>query len=75
MSICICKAVTDGQIRTAIHNGICTHRQLIHCFGVGKDCGKCNKEVNELLKQCSEQNAIYSMMVVSSNQQEQESKS
>ncbi len=75
MYICICKAVTDGQIRTAIHNGICTHRQLIHCFGVGKDCGKCNKEVNELLKQCSEQNAIYSMMVVSSNQQEQESKS
>ena len=49
MYICICKAVTDGQIRTAIHNGICTHRQLIHCFGVGKDCGKCNKEVNELL--------------------------
>ena len=75
MYICICKAVTDGQIRTAIHNGICTHRQLIHCFGVGKDCGKCNKEVNDLLKQCSEQNAIYSMMVVSSNQQEQESKS
>ena len=75
MYICICKAVTDGQIRTAINNGICTHRQLIHCFGVGKDCGKCNKEVNELLKQCSEQNAIYSMMVVSSNQQEQESKS
>jgi len=75
MYICICKAVTDGQIRTAIHNGICTHRQLIHCFGVGKDCGKCNKEVNDLLKQCSEQNTIYSMMVVSSNQQEQESKS
>ena len=75
MYICICKAVTDGQIRTAINNGICTHRQLIHCFGVGKDCGKCNKEVNDLLKQCSEQNAIYSMMVVSSNQQEQESKS
>jgi bacterioferritin-associated ferredoxin len=75
MYICICKAVTDGQIRTAINNGICTHRQLIHCFGVGKDCGKCNKEVNELLKQCSEQNAIYTMMVVSSNQQEQASES
>ncbi len=75
MYICICKAVTDGQIRTAIHNGICTHRQLIHCFGVGKDCGKCNKEVSELLKQCGGQNAIYTMMVVSSNQQEQESNS
>jgi bacterioferritin-associated ferredoxin len=67
MYICVCKAVTDGQIRTAIDNGICTRRQLVHCFGVGKDCGKCNKEVSELLKQRSEQNAIYSMMVVSSN--------
>ncbi len=72
MYICVCKAVTDGQIRTAIDNGICTRRQLVQCFGVGKDCGKCNKEVSELLKQSSEQNAIYTMMVVYSNQQESE---
>jgi bacterioferritin-associated ferredoxin len=67
MYICVCKAVTDGQLRTAIDNGICTHRQLVHCFGVGKDCGKCNKEVSELVKQRTEQNAIYSMRVVSNN--------
>lgn len=64
MYICVCKAVTDGQIRTAIDNGVCTRRQLVHCFGVGKDCGKCNKEVSELLKQRSEQNAIYSDGVI-----------
>jgi len=40
MYICICKAVTDSQILTAIENGVCTRKQLIHCFGVGKDCGK-----------------------------------
>jgi bacterioferritin-associated ferredoxin len=51
MYICVCKAVTDSQILTAIEKGVCTRKQLIHCFGVGKDCGKCNKEVAALLKQ------------------------
>jgi bacterioferritin-associated ferredoxin len=50
MYVCVCKAVTDSQILTAIENGVCTRKQLIHCFGVGKDCGKCNKEVTNLLK-------------------------
>lgn len=63
MYICVCKAVTDKQLRTAIDNGICTRRQLTHCFGVGKDCGKCNKEVKQLLKQNSEQTAMYPMAV------------
>lgn len=65
MYICVCKAVTDTQLRAAIDKGVCTRRQLTHCFGVGKDCGKCNKEVKELLKECREQNAIYSIMAVS----------
>jgi bacterioferritin-associated ferredoxin len=65
MYVCVCKAVTDTQIRTAIDNGVCTRRQLTQCFGVGKDCGKCNKEVKELLKQCSEQSAMYAMMAIS----------
>jgi bacterioferritin-associated ferredoxin len=49
MYVCICKAVTDTQIQQAIENGVCTRRQLFHCFGVGGDCGKCNKEIKELL--------------------------
>ena len=49
MYICVCKAVTDSQILKAIEEGVCTRKQLIHCFGVGKDCGKCNKEVSDLL--------------------------
>ena len=49
MYICVCKAVTDSQILTAIESGVCTRKQLIYCFGVGKDCGKCNKEVTNLL--------------------------
>ncbi|MGZ4977016.1 MAG: (2Fe-2S)-binding protein [Methylobacter sp.] len=51
MYVCVCKAVTDSQILTAIDNGVCTRKKLTHCFGIGKDCGKCNKEVNALLEQ------------------------
>ncbi|WP_340122840.1 (2Fe-2S)-binding protein [Methylobacter svalbardensis] len=51
MYICVCKAVTDTQILTAIENGVCTRKKLSHCFGIGKDCGKCNKEVSALLAQ------------------------
>ena len=54
MYICVCKAVTDSQILTAIEKGVCTRKQLVHCFGVGKDCGKCNKEVSDLLKRGTE---------------------
>jgi len=63
MYVCVCKAVTDKQLRTAIDNGICTRRQLTHCFGVGKDCGKCNKDVRELLQQSTKQTAVYPMAI------------
>lgn len=49
MYVCVCKAVTDTQIKTAIDSGVCTRKQLFQCFGVGSDCGKCNKHVKELL--------------------------
>lgn len=49
MYVCICKAVTDGQIREAIHRGACTRRDLIQCLNVGRDCGKCTPEVRALL--------------------------
>jgi bacterioferritin-associated ferredoxin len=38
---------------------VCTRRELTHCLGVGKDCGKCNNEVKSLLKQHSRQNENY----------------
>lgn len=49
MYVCVCKAVTDRQLETAIHEGLCTRRQLFECFGVGGDCGKCNKDIRDML--------------------------
>lgn len=63
MYVCVCKAVTDKQITTAINNGVCTRRQLFDCFGVGSDCGKCNKHVKELLDQNRQDNPIMAQAV------------
>ena len=56
MFVCVCNAVTDKQIVSNIEDGICSLRELTRCLGVGKDCGKCNKEVRSLLDQYASQN-------------------
>ncbi len=54
MYICVCKAVTDRQLEVAIDDGICSRRELFECFGVGGDCGKCNRDIRELLNNKTE---------------------
>ncbi len=49
MYVCVCKAVTDSQLESAISDGLSTRRQLFDCFGVGSDCGKCNNDIRELI--------------------------
>mgnify|MGYP003394548946 CR=1 FL=1 len=49
MYVCVCKAVTDTQIKCAIDQGLNSRRELFKCLGVGGDCGKCNPQVKELL--------------------------
>lgn len=49
MYVCICKAVTDSQIKNAIDNGACTRKQVFDTLGVGRNCGKCNSQIKELL--------------------------
>lgn len=49
MYVCVCKAVTDTQIKQAISKGLSSKRELVKCLGVGGSCGKCNPHVKELL--------------------------
>lgn len=49
MYICVCKAVTDKQIKQAIDNGACSCRQLYQCTGAGNVCGKCASQIKQLL--------------------------
>ena len=49
MYVCVCRAVTDTQIKCAIDQGLNSRRDLFKCLGVGGDCGKCSPHVRELL--------------------------
>ncbi len=41
MYVCVCKGVTDGQIREAVRDGASTLRDLHARLGVAGGCGRC----------------------------------
>lgn len=41
MYICLCKGITDSQIREAVANGATQFGQLRKDLGVASQCGKC----------------------------------
>lgn len=49
MYVCVCKAVTDKQMLSAIDQGACTRRQVMQCTGAGGVCGKCTQSIKTLL--------------------------
>jgi bacterioferritin-associated ferredoxin len=49
MIICVCKAISDRHIRTAVKNGATSLRHLTRDLGVGTCCGKCVPEAKAAL--------------------------
>ncbi len=49
MYVCICRAVSDGQIRDAACQGVCSLEDLSKCLGVGTGCGRCRQHASDLL--------------------------
>lgn len=43
MYVCICHAITDGDIQTAKGQGSQTHRDVFQHYGVKPQCGRCVK--------------------------------
>lgn len=41
MYICICKGITDSQIRAAVEDGASSLREVNTALGVASQCGKC----------------------------------
>ena len=52
MYLCICKSVSDRQIRQAVAQGARSFGDLSARFGVGLDCGKCTDSINAWLEEC-----------------------
>ena len=51
MYICICNAITEGQIRACAREGACTLQELECQLGVGTSCGRCKPAANDLLNE------------------------
>ena len=51
MYICICKAVTDGQIRSAVQDGVTSLSGLRDSLGCTGQCGKCSRHVKDIRDQ------------------------
>lgn len=51
MYVCLCKGVTDSQIKEAIYDGATSVGQLRKCLGVASQCGKCGITARELLQE------------------------
>jgi bacterioferritin-associated ferredoxin len=49
MIICVCKAVSDRQIKAAVKEGASCMRDLTRELGIGTCCGKCVPEARTTL--------------------------
>lgn len=51
MYVCICKGITDHQIRAAARNGAVSMRSLNRELGVASQCSKCSRQAREVLRE------------------------
>ena len=65
MYVCICKSVTDKQIRRAAASGVDNLYELRESLGVAAGCGSCADAAEEILREGGHQAspALYSPTV------------
>ena len=51
MYVCLCKGITDTQIRAAISDGASSLREVRNALGVASQCGKCGIQTREILRE------------------------
>lgn len=56
MYVCLCRGITDRQIKQAMGEGARSMRELRQKLGVCSDCGKCGTSAKELLSEFQQNN-------------------
>ena len=50
MYVCLCKGITDSQIRTAVEEGASSLREVRAALGVASQCGKCGLLARQIVR-------------------------
>ncbi|TXS96598.1 bacterioferritin-associated ferredoxin [Parahaliea maris] len=51
MYVCICKGITDTQIRAAVQDGANSIREVRNTLGVASQCGKCGILARDIVRE------------------------
>ena len=51
MYVCVCNAVTEGEIRGAVKLGLCSLAELSATLGVATCCGRCTDCARSVLSE------------------------
>lgn len=51
MYVCICKGITDTQIRAAVQDGASSMKEVNSSLGVASQCGKCGIMAREIVRE------------------------
>jgi bacterioferritin-associated ferredoxin len=64
MFVCICKQVTDRQIKEAVNNGASSFTDMQTELGVATQCGECKNHARQCMRDCRSQ---YNSNVITRN--------
>lgn len=56
MYVCICKGITDSQIRAAVEDGASSLCDVRNTLGVASQCGKCGILTQEIVRETLDNN-------------------
>lgn len=57
MYVCICKGITDTQIRAAVQDGASSLREVRNTLGVASQCGKCSMLTRDIVRESLQDDA------------------
>lgn len=49
MFVCLCRVVTDGQVKEAIHSGATSIDDVGDACGAGTGCGACHEQIQDMI--------------------------
>ena len=58
MYVCICRQITDHQIRDLCRGGASNLTDLRAKLGIGSECGKCGKLAQAIVNECNKSTAF-----------------